>query len=67
MLLIRHTVLNMTVLSMSYDQTVVHAVLGKNYFFLSLKLMGQSPLVLICLLRDIGLAKYVQMMDILLG
>ena len=55
--------LNMTMLSMSHDQNVFHTMLGKNYSkSLSLKLMGQSPLVLVCLIRDMGLTKFVKMM-----
>ena len=38
--------------------------LGKDIQNYSLKLMGQSPLVLVCLIRHMGLAKFVQMMII---
>ena len=53
----------MAILSMSHDQNVFHAMLGKTISkSLSLKLIGQSPMVLGMLIRDMGLRKYFQMM-----
>ena len=47
--------LNMTIFSMSHDHNVFHAMpcqVKSDSKSLSLKLMGQSPLVLVCLIRD---------------
>ena len=57
--------LSMTILSMSHDQNVFLAMLGKKIYIqksLSLKLMDQSLLVLVCPIRDMDLTKYVQKM-----
>ena len=46
---------SLTLVSMSHDLNVFHAMLGQNYpKSLYPKLRGQSPLVLVCLIRDIS-------------
>ena len=54
----------MTILSMSHDQNVFHAMLITIQKPLSPELIGQSPLVLVCNIMDMGSAKCVQMMII---
>ena len=46
----------MTIMPMSHDQKVFHAMLGKNYSkFASLKLNCKSPCFLVYLIKDMGL------------
>ena len=48
-------------MTMSHDHKVFQTMLGKaNQISVSLEPMGQSPLVLVCLIRDMGLKKYVK-------
>ena len=50
-------------LSMSHDQNVIYAMLGKNYWkiFVS-RTNGPITFVMVCLIRDMGLTNCVQMM-----
>ena len=44
----------MTILSMSHDQNVIHAMFGKNY----LKIFLSETLVLVCLIRGTCLTTF---------
>ena len=48
---------------MSHEQTVFHAMLGKtDQTYFSPELIGQSHLVLVCNIMDMGLKDFLQMM-----